>query len=205
MNVQYPLREKRKLQSRADLVGAAIDLFANQGFEETTLEAVAEKAGLHVQTLYRHFPTKIDLVAAIWSESFSAFESFFSARTGDALSAWSDWVEKRATIVTRRGNAEYRKNIAEFWAYPTVSTITLKFWYRYEEVLAEGIAKDMGVDVDNDPLPTLIACMLWGGNMHAVRNWADAGGKTSLTATALKVVDTVRDQFKRQLKGHPIR
>ena len=100
MSVQYPLREKRKLQSRADLVGAAIDLFANQGFEETTLEAVAEKAGLHVQTLYRHFPTKTDLVAAIWSESFSAFESFFSTRTGDALSAWRDWVEKRATIVT---------------------------------------------------------------------------------------------------------
>lgn len=196
MNVQYPLREKRKLQSRTALVGAAVDLFASNGFEETTLESVAEKAGLHVQTLYRHFPTKSDLVAAIWSESFSAFETFFRARESDALSAWRDWVEQRGT---RRGNAEYRKRVAGFWAYPTVSTITLKFWYRYEEILAEGIAEDMGVDVASDPLPTLIACMLWGGNLHAARNWAEAGGKTNLTKVCLEVVDTVRVQFKDQL------
>lgn len=44
---------------------AAIDLFASKGYEETTLESIAKKAGLHVQTLYRHFPTKSDLAAAI--------------------------------------------------------------------------------------------------------------------------------------------
>ena len=205
MNIQYPLREKRKMQSRSALVGAATDLFAKQGFEETTLEAVAEKAGLHVQTLYRHFPTKSDLVAAIWHDNVASFEAFFSERKSDALSAWRDWVEQRGIIVTQRGNAEYRKRIADFWAYPTVSTITLKFWYRYEEVLAGGIAEDMGVDVDTDPLPTLIACMLWGGNMHAARNWAEAGGKTSLVAACLEVVDTVRDQFKHRLKVRKIR
>ena len=205
MNIQYPLREKRKMQSRAALVGAAVDLFASNGFEETTLESVAEKAGLHVQTLYRHFPTKSDLVAAIWRESFSAFETFFRARESDALSAWRDWVEHRGIIVTRKGNADYRKIVDDFWAYPTVSTITLKFWYRYEETLAEGIAEDMGVDVARDPLPTLIACMLWGGNLHAARNWAEAGGKASLVKACLEVVDTVRVQFKDQLKVRSVR
>ncbi len=205
MNIRYPLREKRKMQSRSALVGAAIDLFADNGFEETTLEAVAEKAGLHVQTLYRHFPTKSDLVEAIWQESFTNFEAFFSARKCDALSAWRDWVEQNGIMIRRRGNAAYRKKLASFSAYPTVSTITLNYWYRYEEVLAQGIAEDMGVDVANDPLPTLIACMLWGGNTHAARNWAEAGGRASLIAACLEVVDTVRDQFKDQLKVRSVR
>ena len=193
------------MQSRTALVGAAVDLFASKGFEETTLESVAEKAGLHVQTLYRHFPTKMDLVAAIWQDNVASFEAFFGARKSDAFSAWRDWVEQSGITATRHGNAEYRKKIADFWAFPTVSTITLKFWYRYEEVLAAGIAEDMGVDIDSDPLPTLIACMLWGGNMHAARNWAEEGGKANLVKACLEVVDTVRVHFKDQLKVRSVR
>ena len=55
---QYPKREQRKQASRAALVEAAIELFGSQGFEETKLEDVADRAGLHVQTLYRHFANK---------------------------------------------------------------------------------------------------------------------------------------------------
>lgn len=175
---------------------AAVDLFANKGVEETTLESVAEEAGLHVQTLYRHFPTKSDLVAAIWQDSVLKFEEFFAARQCDALSAWRNWVEQNAEGIARTGTAKYRISITNFWAYPTMSTKTLEFWYRYEEVLAAGLAEDMGMDVASDPLPTLIACMLWGGNKHAARNWANAGGKADLTAATLEVVDTVRDQFQ---------
>ena len=200
MTIQYPLREKRKKQSRNALLDAASDLFANKGYEETTLDSVAQRAGLHVQTLYKHFPTKAELAAALWHDSLLKFEEFFAARECDALSAWRDWVELNALELTRKGNASYKRKIASFASYPTVSTSTLEYWYRYEEVLAQGLAEDMGVDIKSDPLPMLIACMLWGGNQHTAREWFNDGGKANLAAALLRVVDTVRDQFQQQLK-----
>lgn len=41
---------------------AAIEVFAESGFEGLRVEAVAERAGVAKSTLYRRFPCKIDLV-----------------------------------------------------------------------------------------------------------------------------------------------
>ena len=40
------------------LLDVSYRLFQRYGFEDTTLESIAEEAGLHVQTLYRHFPKR---------------------------------------------------------------------------------------------------------------------------------------------------
>lgn len=43
---KYPMREKRKAESRASLIKAAQQLFSINGYEETTLDEVAEKIGV---------------------------------------------------------------------------------------------------------------------------------------------------------------
>ena len=43
---QYPLRENRKQKIRSDFLLAATDLFAERGYEQTTLTAVADQAGI---------------------------------------------------------------------------------------------------------------------------------------------------------------
>lgn len=200
MKIQYPLREKRKKKIRSDLMLAAVELFADKGYEQTTLAEVADQAGTHVQTLYRHFPTKADFVAEAWHESLIKFETFFSARTCDSLTAWRNWIELQAIELTREGNAKYRKRQTFFWQIPYVSSKTFDFWFRYQEVLAEGIADDMGVDVADSPLPMLIAAMLWGGNSNTARRWVMSGTNSNFSEAILEVVDTVIDQFQHLLK-----
>lgn len=56
------LVNRRAAQTRAEIVDAALDLFTNQGFDETSMEQVAEAAGVSRRTVYRYFPTKDDLV-----------------------------------------------------------------------------------------------------------------------------------------------
>lgn len=51
----------------ADLVAAAWRMFAEQG-PDVSLRAIAAKAEVGIGTLYRHFPTKADLVAGIADE-----------------------------------------------------------------------------------------------------------------------------------------
>lgn len=56
------LNERRREQTRTAIADAAVELFIQRGFGETTMEEVADAAGVSRRTAYRHFPTKDDLV-----------------------------------------------------------------------------------------------------------------------------------------------
>lgn len=59
----------RSEQKRGQILTAAIELFCNQGFPNTSMDEVAKKAGVSKQTVYAHFGSKDDLfVAAIESK-----------------------------------------------------------------------------------------------------------------------------------------
>jgi AcrR family transcriptional regulator len=51
-------RDEHKRRTRAALRDAALDLFSSQGFDATTTEELAERAGVAVRTFFRYFPTK---------------------------------------------------------------------------------------------------------------------------------------------------
>jgi AcrR family transcriptional regulator len=46
------------------LVRAALDLFAERGYENTTVAEIAERAGLTKTTFFRHFPDKREVLSA---------------------------------------------------------------------------------------------------------------------------------------------
>ena len=50
--------------ARERIVLAAVDLFTEQGYDETTVAQIAERAGLTKSTFFRHFPDKRELLAA---------------------------------------------------------------------------------------------------------------------------------------------
>ena len=54
--------ERRHQQIRAEIAEAAMRLFADRGFDDVTMDDVATAAGASRRTVYRHFPTKGDLV-----------------------------------------------------------------------------------------------------------------------------------------------
>lgn len=56
------LVNRRAAQTRTEIVDAALDLFSAQGFDATSMEQVADAAGVSRRTIYRYFPTKDDLV-----------------------------------------------------------------------------------------------------------------------------------------------
>ena len=73
-------RRKYELKKRAEdmaethlrITEAAIELHGSVGPARTTMSAVAERAGVERRTLYRHFPTEVDLFAACSSHYFAA-------------------------------------------------------------------------------------------------------------------------------------
>jgi AcrR family transcriptional regulator len=58
-------RDRRKLEMRGRILEAARQLFSEQGFQETRVADVCERADIAQKTFFNHFPTKLDLLREI--------------------------------------------------------------------------------------------------------------------------------------------
>ncbi len=57
-------RERKKVESRQRILASAVDLFAAQGYDVTTMDDIAESADVSRATVFNFFPRKSDLVLA---------------------------------------------------------------------------------------------------------------------------------------------
>ena len=79
----HSLRERKKADTREAIRGAAVDLFCRDGFEATTMDAVAAAADVSVRTVFRYFPTKEDLVFADVEADLEDLRTLLDARPAD--------------------------------------------------------------------------------------------------------------------------
>lgn len=60
------LRQSQAQGTREQIVDAAMQLFSAGEADGFSHEAVARRAGVAARTVYRHFPTRADLMSALW-------------------------------------------------------------------------------------------------------------------------------------------
>jgi AcrR family transcriptional regulator len=107
------------------LLRAAAELFAQDG-PDAALDEVARRAGLGNATLYRHFPTRGDLLVAVYADEVAELCRGAGALAerhapGDALFAWLDdfvvhVATKRALAhAVTEGPDERRSDLFEHW------------------------------------------------------------------------------------------
>lgn len=88
-------RNARSRRTRDALLGAARSLIEDDGFETMTLAAVADRAGVSRRALYLHFPSRSDLLTALYrylgeTEDLAASRAKVWDRE-DAVGALDEW------------------------------------------------------------------------------------------------------------------
>lgn len=61
-------RERKKQETRRRIFRAAFDLFREKGFQETTVEEIAERADVGKGTVFNHFPRKRSFLSALFED-----------------------------------------------------------------------------------------------------------------------------------------
>ena len=89
-----PARRPRAdaVRNRTRILETAREVFAARG-SDASLEEIARGAGVGIGTLYRHFPTRDDLVMAVFREQTDELQQLAeqlltSDQPGEALAAW---------------------------------------------------------------------------------------------------------------------
>jgi TetR/AcrR family acrAB operon transcriptional repressor len=67
--------------SREKLLDAALQLFAERGYHDTTIDAVASRAGISRGSIFWHFGSKDDLLRAVLDETLSRWLNEVDERT----------------------------------------------------------------------------------------------------------------------------
>lgn len=107
---EVPARSKRAdaLRNQQTLLAAAAAVFVTSGVDAPIRE-IAGRAGVGIGTIYRHFPTRADLVVAVYRHQVEACAEAgpaLLAGAGSPLAALRQWVDLFVDfLVTKHGLA----------------------------------------------------------------------------------------------------
>lgn len=94
-NSPTPLRERKKLETRARIIEQAVRIFGERGMTAPTVEEIAAAADVGKGTIYNYFATKEEIVVAFMVEveqRVQAKVSDFAARRGPLASILADFI-----------------------------------------------------------------------------------------------------------------
>jgi len=75
-----PLTERRKAQTRREIAETALALFAREGYDGVSAEAIAEEAGVSLRTFYRYFTGKDAVLSPIVTDGLDELTERLAAR-----------------------------------------------------------------------------------------------------------------------------
>lgn len=177
------LRERKKSKTRTLLAETAQALFETHGFDEVTVDQIAEAAEVSPRTFFRYFGSKEAVLFADQDELIDSFRRSFAARSADepplvslhaALRALSDdYVAHRPYHLRRQHLVERGATLG------TYRDAVLR--PRWEEAIATALAERSGLDVAVDLTPRLFAGLTVSVLSAASASWVAEDGATDIS------------------------
>lgn len=141
-------RERKKRRTHQAIADAALTLFAQRGFQATTIQHIADFADVAPRTIWAHFPTKEDLAFPDHAEVRDSLARRLAERPPgataiEALRAWiTDYLGDESTYELRLRRLKLIKS------EPALRDHARVLMAEIEELLAGAVAEDLGESKD---------------------------------------------------------
>jgi len=166
-----PLRDRKKRRTRDTIVASALRLFAEQGYDATSVEAIADAAEVSPATVFRYFRTKDDI---IFSERHRAGERLAPAIAARP-SAESDVTAVTAALREVFAQDDLTPERVSLLVAAAATSVVLRgraaeVIAQWQQAIAEGLAHRHGTAV-TDRLARMQAAFLMTALQFAVGEW----------------------------------
>jgi AcrR family transcriptional regulator len=167
------LRERKKARTHDAIIEAALDLFEREGYDETTVEEIAEAADVSPRTFFRYFDTKVEVIFPK-QDDHPDFEEAIAARPSEegVLEAVHQMIrEQLREFFEDDARLKIRQHRLAFRT-PSLKSIALEHVHEEQDNLARAFAKRLGVEADALQ-PRLMAAAIGGTLWTVFERWSE--------------------------------
>lgn len=136
--------------SHSEIERAAFELFAEHGFEGTTLDAIAAKVGVGRRTLFRYYDSKNDIPWGEFAASLDAFRAILASMPTDIPLAHA---VHRGVLAFNDFDAEatqmHRQRMRLILTTPALQAHSVHQYAEWRSVISTYVAGRLGVAADS--------------------------------------------------------
>ncbi|MBA5846696.1 mycofactocin system transcriptional regulator [Gordonia amicalis] len=168
---QRPAPGRRPISSRARISALAIGLFTTRGFEETSVDDIAEAAGIARRTLFRYYSSKNEIPWGEFDDHLGELRGLLAQIPADTPMA--DALVEALVAFNRVPPEEldnHRRRMSLLLGVPALQAHSMIMYADWRHVIAEFCATRLGLD-DTDHLPQTIGWLCLGAALAAYEQW----------------------------------
>ncbi|MCM2412100.1 MULTISPECIES: TetR family transcriptional regulator [unclassified Streptomyces] len=184
------LRERKKLRTRVAIRQATYRLIAEQGYDATTIEQIAEAAEVSPSTVFRYFATKEDIV--LTDEYDPVMEAALRSRPAGEpplLSVRLMLTESLTSFITTE-NEELRQRTRLMVEVPAIRARMTETMSDTAKILSQVLADRTGGSADDLRIRVFVASVL-GALREVTLYWAEHGQEGDLVAMINEALDAL--------------
>ncbi|GBQ28126.1 TetR family transcriptional regulator [Gluconacetobacter azotocaptans] len=166
-----------------------MNLLSDKGFDETTVDEIAEVAGISRRTLFRYFPTKADIVTA-WAQHMTDVLTT-SVHQCPANFTPQDIIRSALEAVIPRIAATREETFSFVYLIertPSLLPVSLRKYAQWEDSLAEALMLRLPASPDRKLAARVAARSGIAAFRTAVDEWIRLNGRRDLATLLRKVM-----------------
>jgi len=182
------------IRARRELAATAVRLFEERGFNETTVEDIAEAADYSPSTFFRHFGTKEDAVFFDIGERMHTYEALLQdpPPTQETWQHIRDHMLENAAYWEDSDAAFARARTRLFLNEPALYRRYLVYCDEVERILTQVLATQHGTRPEQDVSCEVIAAAAVGAWRAGVAKWLESGGRfEEHVAAGLELIEPI--------------
>ena len=195
--VRLGLRERKKQQTRETIARVALDLFAQRGYENTTLAEIADAADVSKRTIFAYFESKEDILFCDEPALYEQLKEKLEQRPPGAttVDALRDFL---SSVAVMDEAAKLRKQIIHSDESLRVSERGRSA--RIEQLISDSIARDLDAR-PGDVRPPLVAASVTAA-FNAARDRLEAeSGEPVSHEQAMAILDEILEFLRGGLEA----